>query len=94
VIEDMKRRSKREFTSAMNTATEELDAWYREEKAKLAEAGLTGAELRTAELKLTMELGKRYKQREGKAKRQTSAVKLMERDALAGVNPLESRRRR
>jgi hypothetical protein len=59
--------------------------WRKAEKEKLATSGLTGGELRAAELALMHEFGRRLNKGLRRAKRQTTLPKLMERQAMAEI---------
>lgn len=82
-MEDPKKAASRARHAAMNAATEQITTWYDAEKAKIeADATLSDHERRAKLFDLMLDLGKRAKRAEAKARRDNTAGKVIEREAL------------
>ncbi|TFC03639.1 hypothetical protein [Cryobacterium mannosilyticum] len=80
MIDDIIKRSKRETAKAKLAATSELYKWRTEELAKIEALGLDGGALAAAKRGLNLEMVKRHKAGESRAKSQNTVVKLIERE--------------
>lgn len=82
-MRDPKKAASRARYAALDAANDEIASWYDAEKAKLdADTTLTDDERRAKKLELMLEVGKRAKRAEGKARRDNTAGKVLEREAL------------
>ncbi len=82
-MDDPKKAASRARHAAMNAATEEITKWYDAEKAKIvADTTLSDHERRAKLFDLMLDLGKRAKRAEAKARRDNTAGKVIEREAL------------
>ncbi|TFC94044.1 hypothetical protein E3T28_15930 [Cryobacterium sinapicolor] len=80
MIDDIIKRSKRETAKAKLAATSELYKWRTEELAKIEALGLDGGALAAAKRGLNLEMVKRHKAGESRAKSQNTVAKLIERE--------------
>lgn len=81
-MSDIRKASKRAITEAMNAATDEIDAWRRDQLEALKARDLSPDEFTKAKLALMVEVGRRAKRAEGRAKYQNSPRKLFERGEI------------
>lgn len=83
MIHDPKKAATRARHAAFNAAADEISAWYDAKNAKLtADTTLSDAERKAKRAELRLEMGKRAKRAEGKARRDNTAGKVLEREAL------------
>lgn len=83
MIDDPKKAASRARHAAMNAATEEITVWHNAEKAKIAaDTTLTDEQRGAKKYELMLELGRRAKRAEAKARRDNTAGKVLERAAL------------
>lgn len=83
MIDDPKKAASRARHAAMNAATDEISAWYDAENAKLAaDTTLTDEERKTRKRELLLEVGRRAKRADARARRDNTAGKVLEREAL------------
>ena len=80
MIDDIIKRSKRETRKAKLAATSELYKWRTEELAKIEALGLDDGALAAAKRGLNLEMAKRHKAGESRAKSQNTVAKLIERE--------------
>ncbi|MCW2165791.1 hypothetical protein B0I12_002956 [Microbacterium hydrothermale] len=83
MFDDPKKAASRARHAAMDAATEIITAWHDAEKAKItADTTLNDAERRAKKYELMLEVGKRAKRAEAKARRDNTAGKVLEREAM------------
>lgn len=83
MIQDPKKTATRARHAAFNAAADEISTWYDAENAKLAaDTTLSDAERKAKRAELRLEMGRRAKRAEGKARRNNTAAKVLEREAL------------
>lgn len=83
MIEDPKKAATRARHAAFNAAADEISAWYDTENTKLAaDTTLSDAEREAKRAELRLEMGRRAKRAEGNARRNNTAAKVLEREAL------------
>lgn len=80
---DPKKAASRARHAAFNAAADEISTWYNAENAKLAaDTTLSDAERKVKRAELWLEMGRRAKRAEAKARRDNTAAKVLEREAL------------
>ena len=78
--DDLLKRAKRQRARAAESAATADADWYVEEERKLDARDLTDAERQSAKANLMAELVRRHKRSEGRAKRNNTPAKVLERD--------------
>lgn len=80
---DLKKAASRARHAALNAASAQIAAWHDAEQAKIAaDPTLSEAEKREKRFALMLEVGRRAKRAEAKARRNNTAEKVLEREAL------------
>ncbi|MFF7684124.1 hypothetical protein ACFZA2_15355 [Microbacterium sp. NPDC007973] len=83
MMDDPEKAASRARHAALQTASDEISAWYDAENAKLAaDTTLSAAQRRVKRTELLLEVGKRAKRAGAKARRDNTAGKVLEREAL------------
>ncbi|TFC20058.1 hypothetical protein E3O19_01420 [Cryobacterium algoritolerans] len=80
MTDDLLKRAKRQRARAAESAAAMDADWYVEEERKIDSLGLTEAERQKAKANLMGDLVRRHKRSEGRAKRDNTPAKLLERD--------------